>query len=97
MGEGSPGAIPTSGEREEFPNAVTEMDSALYQWLGTAASHTESYPAANLRVPQNQNLQGFSRLSQSLMEVGQSMILVPKSPLIEQRNNSGVQTLHCGF
>lgn len=33
---------------------------------------------------QKQNLQCFSRLPQSLMEVGQSMILIPKSPLIDQ-------------
>lgn len=100
--ESSPGAIHTPRPREQFPNAVTKMDSA--QGLCTAASHTVPYPTAQhktCKVPkancseteparcpkptaQKQKLQCFSRLPQSLMEVGQSMIVMPKSPLIDQ-------------
>lgn len=46
---------------------------------------SSSEPAA-----QKQELQWFSRLSLRLMEVSQSMILVPKSPLIDQSNNSAL-------
>lgn len=50
--------------------------------------------AENLHVPQSQLLRnrtcsGFPD-SQRLMEVGQSVILVPQSPLIDQSNNSAL-------
>lgn len=99
---GLPWTHPQPSPREQFPDAVPKADPA--QWVCTAASHTVPHPTAQQKTcnslrascSEKEPAVVFQTL-QRLMEVGQSVILIPKCPLTDWSHNSGVQTLPCGF